>query len=146
MFKERGVDGAGIAGLVSEAGLTNGAFYAHFDSKDDLVAHVIGEQMAGQAEALSALPSGRAGLRLFIADYLTTVPRDHPSIGCPSAALPDEIAKRLDLPELAVARARAIGLYTLMVGTLQLSRAVTDDRLSGEVLRSGIENAEVFLR
>ena len=36
-FKSDGIDGSGIATLVADAGLTNGAFYGHFSSKDDLV-------------------------------------------------------------------------------------------------------------
>jgi AcrR family transcriptional regulator len=40
-FKRDGIDGSGIATLMADAGLTNGAFYAHFDSKDDLVATTV---------------------------------------------------------------------------------------------------------
>jgi AcrR family transcriptional regulator len=40
-FKQDGIDGAGIAAVMSDAGLTNGAFYAHFASKEDLVANVL---------------------------------------------------------------------------------------------------------
>ena len=36
-FREGGVAAVGIAGIMSDAGLTNGAFYVHFDSKEDLV-------------------------------------------------------------------------------------------------------------
>ena len=43
-FKQDGIDGAGVATLMSDAGLTNGAFYAHFESKDDLVANVLADQ------------------------------------------------------------------------------------------------------
>ena len=47
-FKQDGIDGAGVAAVMSDAGLTNGAFYAHFDSKDDLVATVVGEHVGDQ--------------------------------------------------------------------------------------------------
>ncbi|NMO02731.1 TetR/AcrR family transcriptional regulator [Gordonia sp. TBRC 11910] len=167
LFKADGVDGSGIAGLMSDAGLTNGAFYAHFASKDDLVASVIAEQMSAQAAAIRALPHGRDGLELFIREYLTPTHRDNPSAGCPSAALLDEVARSPDVTKHAytdganaiideiarrlrpqrpeAARANAIGLYTMMVGTLQLARALSDDELSQEVLTSGVANAAAFL-
>ena len=47
-FKRDGFDGAGIATLVADAGLTNGAFYGHFASKDDLIATVVSDQLAAQ--------------------------------------------------------------------------------------------------
>ena len=53
-FKIDGVNASGIATLMADAGLTNGAFYAHFASKDDLVAGVVAEQLGGQREAIAA--------------------------------------------------------------------------------------------
>ena len=49
-FKRDGIDGSGIATLMADAGLTNGAFYAHFDSKDDLVANTVADQLREQRE------------------------------------------------------------------------------------------------
>ena len=166
-IKQSGVDGSGIAVLMSDAGLTNGAFYAHFTSKDDLVAKVVGDELQAQAQNFTTLPPGRAGLVQFVSEYLTPEHRDNPSVGCPSAALLDEIARCTDetkqvytegaraiIGEIAgrlspgdpkAARGRAIGLYTMMVGTLQLSRALADQELSLEVLARGIENANAFL-
>jgi len=167
-FKESGVDGSGIATLMADAGLTNGAFYAHFESKDDLVASVVADELRRQADTFTLLPSGRAGLRDFVHEYLSPEHRDTPGVGCPSAALLDEIVRCTDttkraytdgaqriLDEIASrlaprnppsARDKAIGLYTMMVGTLQLSRAVSDPELSGEVLAAGIQNALALLR
>jgi TetR/AcrR family transcriptional regulator, transcriptional repressor for nem operon len=54
-FKRDGIDGSGIATLMADAGLTNGAFYAHFASKEDLVATALAEQLREQHESLSAL-------------------------------------------------------------------------------------------
>src|SRR5437867_13012124 len=92
-FKQDGVDGSGIATLMADAGLTNGAFYAHFESKDDLVATVVADQLHTQAEAYEALSPGRAGLEEFVRDYLSPRHRDHRDTGCPSAALLDEIGR-----------------------------------------------------
>ena len=69
-LKQDGIDGSGIAALMSDAGLTNGAFYAHFESKDDLVTNVVADQLAIQRAVLASLPDGRAALEEFIRDYL----------------------------------------------------------------------------
>ena len=92
-FKTDGFDGSGIATLVSDAGLTNGAFYGHFSSKDDLIAEVVAEQLAHQAEQVEALPAGPESLATFVADYLSPAHRDDRAGGCPSAALLDEVGR-----------------------------------------------------
>src|SRR5438132_7935702 len=84
-FKQDGIDGSGVATLMADAGLTNGAFYAHFESKDDLVAKVVADQLRNQAETFGALPPGRAGLEEFLGAYLSPQHRDNPRDGCPSA-------------------------------------------------------------
>jgi TetR/AcrR family transcriptional regulator, transcriptional repressor for nem operon len=166
-LKQDGIDGSGIATLMSDAGLTNGAFYAHFNSKRDLVANVVADQLRAQHAVLSSLPAGQAALEEFIRDYLAPRHRDQPSTGCPSAALLDEIgrcddavrdsytegmqsivdvvAAHLSPHNPSAARTRAIGLYTLLVATLQLARAVSDRKLSDDILKSGIRNAQVLL-
>src|SRR3954463_5367395 len=93
-FKQDGIDGSGVATLMSDAGLTNGAFYAHFDSKEDLVANVLAEQLRAQRQSFGDDPSDRAGLEAFIRSYLSPQHRDQCAEGCPSAALVDEIARR----------------------------------------------------
>src|SRR2546421_4267978 len=92
-FKRDGIDGSGVATLMADAGLTNGAFYAHFASKDDLVTNVVADQLKTQAEAYEALSPGRAGLEEFVREYLSPRHRDHRDTGCPSAALLDEIGR-----------------------------------------------------
>ena len=161
-FKQDGIDGSGIATLMADAGLTNGAFYAHFSSKDDLVAHVVADQLDTQTESFRALPPGRAGLEGFLREYLSPQHRDNPADGCPSAALLDEIARcpagtkhaytdgaQAILEEIAArlapedpqsARAKALGLYTIAVGTLQVSRVVSDPKVADEILEQGIRN------
>jgi len=53
-LKRDGIDGSGIATLIADAGLTNGAFYAHFESKEDLVANTLAEQLREQRESFRA--------------------------------------------------------------------------------------------
>src|SRR5919202_2825733 len=93
-FKQDGIDGAGIATVMSDAGLTNGAFYAHFASKEDLVANVLADQLRVQRQTFDAQPSDRAGLEAFIRAYLSPQHRDECADGCPSAALLDEVVRR----------------------------------------------------
>src|SRR3982751_3868690 len=85
-FKQHGIDGSGVATVMSDAGLTNGAFYAHFRSKEDLVANVLADQLRAQRQSFDAQPSDRAGLEAFIRSYLSAEHRDQCADGCPSAA------------------------------------------------------------
>ena len=167
-LKRDGIDGSGIATLMADAGLTNGAFYAHFDSKDDLVATVVGDQLGRQASQFSELPGGRAGLEVFVREYLSPAHRDHPDIGCPSAALLDEVGRctaatkkaytagtkaildeictRLAPEDPESARGTALALFTMLVGSIQLARAVSDKKLSDAVLEEGLRSAEALIR
>jgi AcrR family transcriptional regulator len=162
-FKQDGIDGAGVAAVMSDAGLTNGAFYGHFTSKEDLVTNVLADQLRVQRQSLDAQPSDRAGLEAFIRSYLSPQHRDQCADGCPSAALLDEIARRpaatrqvftdelmgviddiasrLDPTDLEIARTDALTVFGLMVGTVQLARALTDRDLSDQLLARGVETA-----
>lgn len=70
-FKSDGIDGSGIATLVADAGLTNGAFYNHFASKDDLIATVVAAQLTDQAAVIDALPVGPASMQTYLRQYLS---------------------------------------------------------------------------
>ena len=76
LFKQHGIDGTGIATLMAEAGLTNGAFYAHFRSKDELVAAVIAEELRAQADAFTCLAPGAEGMAALVRSYLSARHRD----------------------------------------------------------------------
>lgn len=155
-LKQDGIDGAGIATLMADAGLTNGAFYAHFGSKDDLVAETVGSQLEVQRQILgSALRQG--GLAAVVETYLSGEHCDDVGGGCPSAALLDEIARSspairvgytkgvLELvDEIAGAvrpedpggiRVEILAVLAQLIGTLQLARALTDRELAEELLK-----------
>src|SRR4051812_30912642 len=93
-FKQDGIDGAGVATVMSDAGLTNGAFYGHFTSKEDLVANVLADQLRAQRRSLAARPSDRAPLGAFPRSYLPPHHRAQGADGSPPAARADEIARR----------------------------------------------------
>src|ERR1044072_382862 len=82
-FKQDGIDGAGVAAVMSDAGLTNGALYAHFPSTGDLVPNALAEQLRVQRESFRAAPSDRAGLESLIRAYLSTEHGDESADGCP---------------------------------------------------------------
>ncbi|HTI26503.1 MAG TPA: TetR/AcrR family transcriptional regulator [Kutzneria sp.] len=166
-LKRDGIDGSGVATLMKDAGLTNGAFYAHFESKEDLVATAVSEQLRGQREWLTSFPSGRDGVEQMVRTYLSAEHRDNPEEGCPSAALLDEISRCADptkesytggvlavIDDIAArlapqdprsARTKTLGVYALMVGTLQLARTLADRQLSDDILEQGIRNALTVL-
>jgi TetR/AcrR family transcriptional repressor of nem operon len=161
-LKRDGIDGSGVATLMADAGLTNGAFYAHFESKEDLVSTTVADQLQKQRESYS-----EQSLEEIVRGYLSTEHRDEVEGGCPSAALLDEIARSSDAVKAAytegqlaiiddvaarlapddppAARMQALGVFALMVGTLQVSRALADQRLADAVLEQGIRNALALL-
>jgi TetR/AcrR family transcriptional regulator, transcriptional repressor for nem operon len=167
-LKQDGIDGSGVATLMADAGLTNGAFYAHFESKEDLVANALAEQLREQRESFSAKPSDRTGLEQIVREYLSVQHRDNPQGGCASAALLDEIGRSTDAIKRAytegmlaviddiaarlapadprLARVKTFSVFALMVGTLQLCRALADRELADAVLEQGIQNALALLR
>jgi TetR/AcrR family transcriptional repressor of nem operon len=162
-LKRDGIDGSGVAGLMADAGLTNGAFYAHFDSKEDLVASTVADQLREQRERYST----QSSLEEIVRGYLSPQHRDDTEGGCPSAALLDEIARSSDAVKRAytdgqlaiiddaaarlapgdpeAARVQTLSVFALMAGTLQLSRALADRRLAEDVLEQGVQNALALL-
>ena len=159
-FRENGVAAVGIAGIMSGAGLTNGAFYAHFSSKEDLVETVLTSALRRREERLRSAAEANEGLEAVIRDYLNPSHRDRSSGGCPTAALVAEVARHpkatrdaftkkvstfIELITTQIRqgsqqerRRRAIAIYGMMVGTLQIARAVNDSKLSDEILESGV--------
>lgn len=162
-FRENGVASAGVAGIMSDAGLTNGAFYVHFDSKEDLVRAVLIDALDRRERGLQGNLEAKVGLEKSIRDYLAVRHRDNAGSGCPTAALVAEIArhpqktrevfsqKAEEIIGLIAAqlrngsatdrRGKAAAIYGMMVGSLQLARAVTDKKLSDEILESAIDGA-----
>jgi AcrR family transcriptional regulator len=162
-FRDNGVAAVGIAGIMTDAGLTNGAFYSHFKSKEDLVQAVLSNVLRRREETLRTASETNAGLEAMIRDYLSPRHRDRPGGGCPTAALVAEIARHPKATRDAFTgkvsafialiatqiragspserRRSAVAIYGMMVGTLQLARAVSDKQLSDEILESGASAA-----
>jgi TetR/AcrR family transcriptional regulator, transcriptional repressor for nem operon len=157
-FRTRGVAASGLAGIMTEAGLTNGAFYVHFESKDDLVHSVLDDSLTRREEVWKQREAQDVELGQIIRDYLTARHRDEPGRGCPTAAMVAEVARQPAATRATFTaktsgtinriagrlrgtteqrEAQAIAIYALMVGSLQLARAVNDEGLSDKILASG---------
>jgi len=158
-FREHGIDGIGIADLMRRAGLTHGAFYAYFASKDELVAEM--ERLVTEARRtrVAAALSERAQhekLMAFADMYLSSRHREHPESGCMFASLGGELARaegpvrlRFDanirawlkqLTDYAPARGaeirrqQATGAYAAMIGGMILARGVEDPHTADRIL------------
>jgi TetR/AcrR family transcriptional repressor of nem operon len=161
LFREQGIDGAGVDAITEAAGLTHGAFYSQFESKQAVVAEalrrILDEARALWARDASSEDKGDA-LERIIDRYLSPRHRDSRGEGCAVAALGSDIArqpkkirglatKRLDesleiLGGLVPARTAsrrydaAIRLFSAMVGALVLARAVEGEALSRRILQT----------
>jgi TetR/AcrR family transcriptional regulator, transcriptional repressor for nem operon len=163
-----GPDGIGVAGLMAKAGLTHGAFYAHFESKDDLVAQAISQMFDESYQRFLARtehPDPAIAIERFIDSYLSTRHRDHPDHGCPLPSLSGELA-RLPAPARANftaglnrltssmakriselgrtdANTLASSVVAEMVGALALSRAVAKPSESDAILDASRRSIKV---
>src|SRR5215467_8937903 len=148
LFRERGFENVSVGEVMKAAGLTHGAFYAHFASKEELQAAAVAY---GQKISLERVRRNKVmGNKGSYADrYLSPRHRDNPGDGCTMAALGQEVAR--SAPELKAAfeqgleeilsveagdRKNAIFRAAAMIGGVVLARAVQDPRLSDEILAS----------
>ena len=163
-LREKGAHGVGVADLMKEAGLTHGGFYAHFDSRDDLVIEAFTHAMDRSTERWRKLIEQTPREKRFatiVNSYLTSLHRDDPGRGCAIPTLGAEIARessrtrrafsgRLDqmidiladqvpnLPRKA-ARKRAAAAMATMIGTLVMARVAGSGDFSDEILGAGRE-------
>ncbi|CAG2161213.1 TetR/AcrR family transcriptional regulator [Cupriavidus numazuensis] len=157
-FRKHGVNGIGVADLMKGAKLTHGGFYAHFNSKDALVAEAIDaafdQTMANLEAAVAEVPQ-RQRQRAIVDAYVTRRHRDRPDAGCAIASLGSDVSRldvgtrrkferRVDALIALIAgedgqsqkRAAAVRTLATMVGGLVLARAVSSDAFSEEILEA----------
>ncbi len=152
LFRSRGYDSTGIDAVMASADLTAGAFYAHFRSKEDLLAQSLESAFSQSGNAWSkrlANLKGSDWVRKFASAYLSKAHRDNPGQGCPMPALASEIARiggpsravferhlrgLIDMVGEHVNTDRAIPAVALCVGGLMLARAVDDPKFSDQIL------------
>lgn len=149
LFRERGFENVTVGEVMKAAGLTHGAFYAHFASKQDLekAAIAYGQRVsAGRAREAGSTKKGR---KAYADRYLSPRHRDNPGNGCSMAALGEEVAR--STPEIKEAfeqgleeilsaqggdRKETIFEAAALLGGVVLARAVQSPRLSDEILES----------
>jgi TetR/AcrR family transcriptional repressor of nem operon len=160
LFRERGVDGVGVAEISKAAGLTHGALYGQFPSKQALVAEALTHGMvASQAYMTAAKPHGAPTLSDQLDRYLSLDHRDNLVGGCAMAASASEISRqdKVVSARLAVgfeemagsvqaaleattpaadSRARALTIAAAMIGGVAMARAAAKSRpdLSDEII------------
>ncbi|WP_054696579.1 TetR/AcrR family transcriptional regulator [Desulfosarcina cetonica] len=94
-FRKEGIQAVGIAGLMSDAGLTHGGFYSHFKSKEELaVKSIIQALEETRAFLESYAKKNHGGLEKLIQAYLHPIHRDTPENGCAIAAIGPELSRR----------------------------------------------------
>ena len=165
-IRKHGYEGVGVADVMKEAGLTHGGFYAHFDSRDALLAAAVGQAGAESTENLNrAVAAAKPGeeLMALVDTYLDErhVTAAEHGLGCAIAAAGSEVprqqadvrraaARRIkdligfverQFPEWgkSAAHEKAMGVVASMVGALMLARAVDDPQLSKAIRKSARE-------
>jgi len=163
LFRAKGINGVSVPALMAEAGLTHGAFYGHFGSKEELAAaactHAM-EQSDAIYDGLLERHSGdqSAALTEFVKRYTSRLHRDQPGLGCPIAALADDASREefkgpvrkafaaglermidrvrplLGRRGKTAPREQALADIAMLVGALVLARATKGNAVSDEVL------------
>lgn len=154
-----GPDRVAVAGVMAEAGLTHGGFYAHFGSKNDLIAAAIGQMFEEVSARIEHETAGRGpaeGLTAYIDFYLSRKHRDARGSGCPMAALSSDLPRMTDAARAqfaagvqqvtvalggrlaalgyAHAEAGARSMMAELIGALSLARVEPDVKRSDAIL------------
>lgn len=158
-LRKNGISTTSVVTFMADAKLTHGGFYSHFRSKDALVQEAL-VQSFHEMRARLAEAASQGGVDMIVRSYLHPVHRDRPEQGCPVVALAGEIHRQPGrirsafkrelglhlqliqnhLPEEMAAGQRketATAVFSIMVGTLQLARAVNDAAMSDAILENG---------
>ena len=163
LYREKGLDGVGVAEITRDAGLTHGGLYRHFASKDALAREACLRAFEWTIIPLDGLAQSdaeateAARFQATVNSYLSVTHRDHPGDGCPAAALATDAARagpemsevfargverniqrfmRVVPGDAAEKRAQTIAILSSMVGALVLARATAagNPALSEEIL------------
>jgi TetR/AcrR family transcriptional repressor of nem operon len=164
LFREHGFDGIGLKDLMAGAGLTQGAFYKQFESKDDLAAQASKRALESAFSTWSAVgesnPQDPFGA--MVAYYLSMGHRALRGDGCPIVALGSDAARQSDDVKAAFQAGiekylellgrwigdagdtqfsdKAISILSTMIGAMVLSRAVNDEQMSRRFLEAAAES------
>lgn len=165
--RRTGYDGTGVADIMKEVGLTHGGFYAHFASRDAMLAEAADRAGAESVAALTRVAAAappEEGLRALIRYYLSQEHVTGVETGCPVAALGSEMARQAAKVRRAATRRikelidlvarhspdrgepggyqHALVTVATMVGALVLARAVDDPKLSKALRAAPLKQVE----
>src|SRR5437870_209852 len=155
LMRERGISGVGVDALTEAAGMTHGGLYSQFGSKERLVEEAVADAIAAKGRELGEV----SALGDYVSEYLSPAHRDRPGSGCPFAALCCEMPRQsrgvraqftaglrgmvgwLSSRMGSGIRRRqrdedALATLASLVGAVVLARAVSDPKLSDDILRS----------
>lgn len=164
-IRRSGYGGTGVADIMREAGLTHGAFYAHFPSREAMLAEAAdragAESVAASAKVAAAAPT-RQVLRALVRAYLSKAHVENAEVGCPVAALGSEMPRQAPEVRRAATRRikemidlvsrqspdwgqlgaheRALATVATMVGALLLARAVDEPALSDAICKAAVNH------
>ena len=167
-IRRSGYHGTGVADIMKEAGLTHGGFYAHFASREAMLAEAA-DRAGADAAAVSARIAADAppeqALQALLRAYLSKAHVENAEMGCPVAALGSETPRQVPEVRRAATRRikemidgiarlspdwgqpraheRALVTAATMVGTLLLARAVDDPKLSDALLKAALKRLVV---
>lgn len=171
LFSRLGYDNVSIDDLMKDAQLTRGAFYAHFESKSDVYFHAI-PTAASNAFALAGTKpdlKGKAWVKQFIQTYLSEDHIDHRSTPCPLAFMVTDVANGESKVRSAYTKVfagfaeildaqskdekktsseqmnKALAISAMMIGSVAIGRALSDNKLRAELLKSSSEIAAQIL-
>ncbi|SFB28970.1 transcriptional regulator, TetR family [Collimonas sp. OK607] len=163
-IRRSGYSGTGVADIMKEAGLTHGGFYAHFESRDALLAEA-GDRAGAESVALAArvaatAPPGQA-LQAMMQAYLSSEHIGAIETGCPVSALGSEMPRQApevrraatihikemidlfarQLPDWGQPQAheQAMALVCALIGTTMIARAVDDPKLSAALCAAALK-------
>ncbi|MGQ0649735.1 MAG: TetR/AcrR family transcriptional regulator [Gemmatimonadaceae bacterium] len=164
-IRRSGYGGTGVADIMKDAGLTHGGFYAHFASREAMLAEAAdragAESVATSARIAAAAPAQKA-LHALVRAYLSKAHVEGAETGCPVVALGSEMPRQAPEVRRAATRRikemidlvarqspdwgqlgaheRALLAVATMVGALLLARAVDDPRLSDAVREAALKH------
>lgn len=166
-FRQKGFHGVGVDGLAEAAGMTSGAFYSNFASKDALLEEVI-EACLGEPflSKTGKQPEQHKILRDWLKTYISAEHRSDAASGCVMPSLSADVARGKPAVRNAYGRKmskfvgkiadalqgakadrerRAWSIVALMVGALSISRALPDGDDANRALASALHSATALL-
>ena len=163
-LRAEGLNGAAVAAVMRDTGLTHGGFYKHFGSKDELLLESLREAFRETADNLAHAaeqPQPEAAWKAIVKAYLSPELCDHAEYGCPLTALAPELAradkamKAQIFEELKKYKSRMLpfmpgqrtadkeraffSIFSTMIGAIEIARMLPEPGMREKVLASARE-------